>query len=304
MPACVEQRKFTGQEYDVDTGLSYMNARYYDGAIARFISQDPLEIVGFQTTDQQKFVSVISNPQNWNTYSYALNNPLVATDPSGLLTIFVPGTNYDSAGVNSPQINLQGRLASAFNDNNVRYLEWNGGPNDSGQRSLVAQTLANAINGWNFADGEKLNIVAFSHGGNIVMEATHMLNRSIDQLVTLGTPVTSNYQPKVGMIDYHLNVSSLNDDVQRNAGNTETLYNKASRMPFGKTIDSLIGIGLTWYLGGGETGYAGKVFAGANNKWVEKEYPAYSEFGSVRAHTQLWQNSGVWNNVVLPNILK
>ena len=299
-----EQRKFTGQEYDVDTGLSYMNARYYDGAIARFISQDPLEIVGFQTTDQQKFVSVISNPQNWNTYSYALNNPLVATDPSGLLTIFVPGTNYDSAGVNSPQINLQGRLASAFNDNNVRYLEWNGGPNDSGQRSLVAQTLANAINGWNFADGEKLNIVAFSHGGNIVMEATHMLNRSIDQLVTLGTPVTSNYQPKVGMIDYHLNVSSLNDDVQRNAGNTETLYNKASRMPFGKTIDSLIGIGLTWYLGGGETGYAGKVFAGANNKWVEKEYPAYSEFGSVRAHTQLWQNSGVWNNVVLPNILK
>src|SRR3989338_10541462 len=87
-----EQRKFIGQEYDVDTGLNYLNARYYNSNIGRFISQDPLAIESLQTTDAKKFVAIISNPQNWNTYSYALNNPLVAVDPTGLYTIIVPGT--------------------------------------------------------------------------------------------------------------------------------------------------------------------------------------------------------------------
>ena len=38
-----DQRKFAGMEYDNDndTGLSYANARYYDGGTGRFISQDP-----------------------------------------------------------------------------------------------------------------------------------------------------------------------------------------------------------------------------------------------------------------------
>jgi RHS repeat-associated protein len=96
--AGVKQRKFTGQEYDVDTGLSYMNARYYNGVIGRFISQDPLAIEALQTADNKKFQYLLANPQNWNTYSYALNNPLVVTDSSGLLTIYVPGTNYDLLG--------------------------------------------------------------------------------------------------------------------------------------------------------------------------------------------------------------
>ncbi len=37
-----EQRKFTGHEYDTDTNLNYMGARYYDSAIGRFLSEDPL----------------------------------------------------------------------------------------------------------------------------------------------------------------------------------------------------------------------------------------------------------------------
>jgi RHS repeat-associated protein len=36
-----EQRKFTGHEYDVDTGLYYYGARYYNGSIGHFINQDP-----------------------------------------------------------------------------------------------------------------------------------------------------------------------------------------------------------------------------------------------------------------------
>ncbi len=70
-----EQRKYIGQEYDTDTELSYLEARYYDGHVGRFLSEDSEFInVGFD----------FSNPQTMNSYSYAGNNPINVTDPSGL----------------------------------------------------------------------------------------------------------------------------------------------------------------------------------------------------------------------------
>ncbi len=85
-----EQRKFAGHELDVDTGLSYMNARYYDAGIGRFVSQDP------------QFISVTSdltNPQDWNSYSYARNNPLINIDPDGKSAkTFLQGVGVGIAG--------------------------------------------------------------------------------------------------------------------------------------------------------------------------------------------------------------
>lgn len=69
-----EQRKFAGHEYDVDTGLSYMDARYYNGSIGRFISQDP----AFRSIH-----TGLADPQVINSYSYARNNPLAYIDPNG-----------------------------------------------------------------------------------------------------------------------------------------------------------------------------------------------------------------------------
>ncbi len=62
--------KYTSQELDIETGLYYYNARYYDPVLGRFISADPI-------------VPDPTNPQSLNRYSYVLNNPLKYTDPSG-----------------------------------------------------------------------------------------------------------------------------------------------------------------------------------------------------------------------------
>ncbi|MBI3337113.1 MAG: RHS repeat-associated core domain-containing protein [Candidatus Staskawiczbacteria bacterium] len=70
-----EQRKFIGQEHDDDTGLDYLNARYYNPNTGRFISQDPM----FWDFSED----YLSDPQQWNSYSYARNNPIVGSDPSG-----------------------------------------------------------------------------------------------------------------------------------------------------------------------------------------------------------------------------
>jgi RHS repeat-associated protein len=58
---------WTGREFDVETGLYYNRARYYEPGTGRWISQDPM---GFDAGDS-------------NLYRYAANNPLSNTDPSG-----------------------------------------------------------------------------------------------------------------------------------------------------------------------------------------------------------------------------
>lgn len=52
------------------TGLVYLRARYYDPYLNQFIQPDTI-------------VPDPSNPQDWNRYTYARNNPLKYTDPTG-----------------------------------------------------------------------------------------------------------------------------------------------------------------------------------------------------------------------------
>jgi len=83
-----EQRKYIGQEYDADTGLNYLNARYYNASVGRFISVDPVFLaIGdngqIKQITGQELQQILSDPQNLNSYAYARNNPIVYRDPNG-----------------------------------------------------------------------------------------------------------------------------------------------------------------------------------------------------------------------------
>ena len=65
---------FTGHPLDRATGMSYMQQRYYDPEIGRFLSVDPV------TADA-------STGGNFNRYWYANNNPYKFTDPDGRAAI-------------------------------------------------------------------------------------------------------------------------------------------------------------------------------------------------------------------------
>lgn len=62
---------YANREYDIETGLYYYRARYYDPNSGRFMQEDP-------------HAGVLEMPGTFNSaYSYGLNNPIFNTDPSG-----------------------------------------------------------------------------------------------------------------------------------------------------------------------------------------------------------------------------
>lgn len=70
-----ERHKYTGYEFDATTGLNYAQARYQTPLYGRFISQDP----AFWQIKKEAMI----DPQFWNSYAYARNNPLLLKDPNG-----------------------------------------------------------------------------------------------------------------------------------------------------------------------------------------------------------------------------
>ena len=82
----VNNFRYTGREFDSETGVYYYRARYYDPNVGRFLSEDPLH-----------FVAGI------NFYPYALNAPVNLRDPSGknagAIAIPIAGTICFGSGV-------------------------------------------------------------------------------------------------------------------------------------------------------------------------------------------------------------
>ncbi|MDQ1815672.1 RHS repeat-associated core domain-containing protein [Massilia sp. CCM 9210] len=74
--------RFQGQQFDEETGLHYNRFRYYDPAVGRFVSLDPIGLDG-----------------GFNLFSYA-PNPLRYIDPFGLA-----GTTLDATGASIPTNN-------------------------------------------------------------------------------------------------------------------------------------------------------------------------------------------------------
>jgi RHS repeat-associated protein len=70
-----QPKRFAGKERDTETGWDYFGARYYSSRVGRFTTTDPAYVLQENLLD----------PQRWNRYAYARNNPLKYTDPDGRL---------------------------------------------------------------------------------------------------------------------------------------------------------------------------------------------------------------------------
>jgi RHS repeat-associated protein len=67
----VQPFRYAGYYYDEETGLYYLKNRYYSPVLGRFLTRDGIGYIRH------------SDPQTLNLYSYAGNNPVNLTDPTG-----------------------------------------------------------------------------------------------------------------------------------------------------------------------------------------------------------------------------
>jgi len=129
------RKQFTGYERDGETNLDFAEARTYFFGLGRFGRPDP-DNLGANEAD----------PQSWNGYSYALNNPVLITDPSGLIWLRAFGTdNYYWIDDDVYKANLQKDkdYYKGFIESNYAVINFGGGTGryagaaQNGQRVLL-----------------------------------------------------------------------------------------------------------------------------------------------------------------------
>jgi len=84
--AIINPFRYRGYYYDQGTGLYYLNSRYYDPSVGRFINGDEAYILLLDN----KFSTI----DNINLYVYCDNNSIMFIDPDGYDAIYV--VDYDS----------------------------------------------------------------------------------------------------------------------------------------------------------------------------------------------------------------
>lgn len=127
---------YTGHVNDADTGLVYMQQRYYDPDVGGFISPDPIR-------------PTPGNIYSFNRYAYANNNPIRYTDPDGRnATAFIGGLFVESwHGITGQGFNgtrLVGALQDGYNGEGAGVLH--AALQDVGTLSAVAG-VAGAVKG-------------------------------------------------------------------------------------------------------------------------------------------------------------
>ncbi len=132
--AHVNPIRYRGYYYDTETGFYYLQSRYYDPAISRFINADGL-------LDTDYFLGC-------NTFAYCGNNPVIYTDSTGYGRTYViyydnVGTGFYDQAMNSPYYDSK---------NKDVYM-------------IDVTTGEDFVNAWNGMQGTIDNVYLYLHGG-------------------------------------------------------------------------------------------------------------------------------------------
>ena len=174
------EHHFTGKERDQESGNDYFGARYYASTMGRWMSPDP----------SPAGVNVM-NPQSWNLYNYALNNPLRMVDRNG----------YWATDIHAQIVtySLQNYVSSGeLNVLRARQYSMDADQSDQNRHSMAntGQSSQDALNGmWNYVRDE-MNIVTSStvgSGNSLNITGVNALGDAIHTLEDYTSPMHTDH---------------------------------------------------------------------------------------------------------------
>ncbi|SEM54378.1 RHS repeat-associated core domain-containing protein [Luteibacter sp. UNCMF331Sha3.1] len=126
---------YTGHVHDSESGLVYMQSRYYDPIVARFFGPDPNEVRA-------------GNPLQFSRYAYAAGNPVTNVDPNGREAACVSSPSH-CGGIGKGIENFPGNVASGVRFVNDELILPNVAANPAflGEASIALEGLATIIEG-------------------------------------------------------------------------------------------------------------------------------------------------------------
>jgi RHS repeat-associated protein len=183
---------YTGHVNDVDTSLVYMQARYYDPSLGRFLSADPASMGP-------------GSISRFNRYSYVANNPVSNVDPDGrnAVTAF-GGLLYETGQWLSGQGFDSSHLAGALVDG------YNG--EGAGVAMSAVQDVTSFVPAGALAKGVQLLRVGAAEGKVAQLVANRAAGKAAEQLAkrelaaegnqVLGSQVSANTSAGRRVIDH------------------------------------------------------------------------------------------------------
>ena len=127
--------RYRGYVYDAETGLYYLQSRYYDPEVGRFLNSDAIA----NTADSLGF----------NTYAYCGNNPVNCVDPTGYVANYVNAlkgfakktltTGYDYVCQAESYAYINGIDYDAYEDMYYDYPRYDRSVNSDRQKSVRKQ---------------------------------------------------------------------------------------------------------------------------------------------------------------------
>ena len=197
---------YTGHVNDPDTGLVYMQARYYDPAVGRFLSVDPVS-------------PAPGNLFNFNRYDYTSNNPYSFIDPDGRRDIYIGGA-ADKGRTRIVQ-DYAGAQQQLNPGRDVQYFSYR-------EKAEIAAAISAPLK-----EGEPLNVIGHSLGGREAIRQANSTEAEITNLVTIDPVGSAGNGAKPPNIEAWTNVLAV--PLDRNSSDTVA---SAGRMVFGSTATS------------------------------------------------------------------
>ena len=154
----------------------------------------------------------------------------------GLLTILIPGTEWQSFGGWTPDTN--GLFGCA--EGCTKLLAWSPSGNNDRDRMAGAEMLRATIAEHRFGPGARLRVITHSHGGNVALAASRLgLAREIDTLITLNKPQMDGemYQPGENIGRFY-NISAAGVDWLQFWGSAAKRHYKTDRRAVNKVFDT------------------------------------------------------------------